>query len=536
MGATISKGYRAGSLNPSFTSDITDDDLINKNWQIFKTYTPPAGDCRLEWNNGRDCYNGDTRYSFWSIDILKAPDTYGLLGDFMSWEWDQPQPPSLLFVKADHHVNWFCKPAKRYTPIFNLAGCWAGEATIYLPECDDKDFVPVGVVIRKKDRGPPVAGDYFLINKYFLVDTPIDSTYNKMPVCAVFDAHCGWFGIKDGSTSVLMYKPFDGYGNLMIAHGGGMYDRDIQIGGNSSIQSVISTANVHNWQFRSVYDLIRDYLSQDLDKLGRIGATTLNFIKSQIHLPKDILLNGGYYDACHDGQNGITTAVCDAMKSEYCDDPAHANEPVCGCLNAKLTDPDIAPLSAANKLAPIHCISQNCLTNVGKPDSKVFIKNTQLDTKKCPPIEYTSSTVNVSGTGNTYSGQQNITKNVSTPTSSESSNSGSANNNSSEESSRPNININSGSNSSSNSSTTNNSTSNSTTNNSSSNSTNNNTTSNTTGNTTGGSSTLLYIGILFFIAIIVAVILLTGGKKKHSKNRDSKKSRKDEESEEENDE
>ena len=121
MGDKMSKGYRAGDLNPSFTSNITNAALIAKNWTIFNITTPAASNLQLEYNNGGGCYGTSARWSFWSVKT--PPDSYAKLGDSMSWEYDQAQPSPQIFVKATWELNWFAKPATRYTEIFKLGGC-----------------------------------------------------------------------------------------------------------------------------------------------------------------------------------------------------------------------------------------------------------------------------------------------------------------------------------------------------------------------------------------------------------------------------
>ena len=353
---------------------------------LIQLANPGAGGngMQLQWNNGGGCYTTSCRFAFHSV---KVPlDGTFRFGDAIDWEYDRGSCGMQLFATANSRINFLFKPATSYRPIFTFGGgCWMGNAVMFLPVCDDPDFVPVGIAVRKIGHPDPQPGDYCLMNKYFL--------WNEGTVAGVDIMSC--FNLNANNVDFMCYKPFPGYNNLMVCTkprgSAGSHATD-----NSNYDTIADINKFHKYRLRPISRVAQDYLTGNIPMTAN---TTVNFIKTVITLPKDILNEGFFYAACHQGgPPGTQTSVCENMVNNYCKDSLHANEEVCGCVNATKENTDLTrftPLTSTSM--PIYCLSPKC-TDDPEQDVTIFKKNIQMT--PCPPINDVNITNTISGSNN----------------------------------------------------------------------------------------------------------------------------------------
>ena len=371
---------------------------------LIQTAFPGAGGngMQLQWNNGGGCYTTSCRFAFHSV---KVPlDGTFRFGDAIDWEFDRGSCGMQLFATANSRINFLFKPATSYRPIFTFGGgCWMGNAVMFLPVCDDPDFVPVGIAVRKIGYPDPQPGDYCLMNKYFL--------WNEGTVANADIMSC--FNLNASSVDFMCYRPFPGYTNLMVCTKtrGLVGDHATD---NSNYDTIANINKYHNYRLRPIARVAQDYLS---GKIPMTANTTINFIKTVITLPKDILNEGFFYAACHQGgPPGTQTSVCETMVNNYCKDSLHANEEVCGCVNATKENTDLTrftPLTSTSM--PIYCLSSKC-TDDPEQDVDIFKKNIQMTT--CPPINDININNTISGSNNVVTIDQMVQQAVNSPGSS----------------------------------------------------------------------------------------------------------------------
>jgi len=342
---------------------------------------------RLEWNNGQGCYVPDnTRFSLHSI--TGTPWNTLRLGDSMDWEYTRNLIGNQLFASASSKFNFIFKPCTGYKKIMNLGGCWDGQAIMYIPACDDPDFVPVGIAVRNFTQGkaPPTPGEYMMVNKYFLYEGgPIQPTNKLTSINLYINPGETWDGGQAlPQQAVLLYRPFDGFGNLMVSlcpSGGYSTTCSVQNDSNDDYDKLTSMNMVHNWQIRPIMRVIQDYF---LGKIPDSAKTTIAFLKT-IMMPNGIMSGGAFYDLCHQGgPAGTANSVCEAMKQDYCKDSLHIDEPVCSCMTAtsKNVDQELLKVNPQVLKSP-YCLIDSC-SNETVQDKSVFKSNNQM--AKCPVI------------------------------------------------------------------------------------------------------------------------------------------------------
>jgi hypothetical protein len=301
------------------------------------------------WDAGR----GGADYGYYYPHV--PPPGFAFIGDGMGrcGGWCSPSDPVLCVVNNRPDV---AKPCTGYSLQYTLP--WgSGAAGLYLPYCDDPDYIGVCLVVGRPNGGsfvpqPPI-GVYYCINKAYL---KVSGTASKMD-----DGNCS----KDGPQ---MYNPFSDCGQFAIAQT--QYER-------------LSDNDV--WAMCS--GQAQGHLSPD-------NPICQNQMK-RLCSADDIKVGGKCSSWCE-----REPEQCDALMVQFCNQ--HPDSSWCDCILAStrpLFAEEMSKLKPESQMAPKACRTSLCRDKTAGVDA-FMLSSDEKDLQHCPTLQYVDQSVTTSGQGN----------------------------------------------------------------------------------------------------------------------------------------